>query len=65
MTISNDTEKNLTNLKPSKTVTKIEFKKNSRAFEFWLEGKLKETDSNIHKLMQKIKKHKLDWIEEK
>jgi mevalonate pyrophosphate decarboxylase len=43
----------------------IEYKKEGRAFQFWLNGKLKETDNNIHKLMQKVKKYKLDWIEEK
>ena len=42
-------------------IVKIEYKKEGRTFEFWLEGKLKETDSNIHKLMTKVKKYKLDW----
>jgi mevalonate pyrophosphate decarboxylase len=46
--------------KPTET-TLIEYKKEGRTFQFWLNGTLKETDSNIHKLMMKVKKYKLDW----
>lgn len=41
--------------------TIIEYKKEGRNFEFWLNGILKEKDTNVHKLMTKIKKYKLDW----
>jgi hypothetical protein len=46
--------------KPIET-TLIEYKKEGRTFQFWLEGALKESDTNIHKLMTKVKKYKLDW----
>jgi len=39
----------------------IEYKKEGRTFEFWLEGKLKETDNSFSKLLLKVKKYKLDW----
>jgi hypothetical protein len=39
----------------------IEYKKEGRTFEFWLNGNLKETDSNFPKLLLKVKKYKLDW----
>lgn len=48
-------------MKKTIEVVKIEYKKEGRTFEFWLEGKLKETDSNFQKLLLKVKKYKLDW----
>jgi hypothetical protein len=42
-------------------VVKIEYKKEGRAFQFWLNGTLKETDNSFSKLMLKVKKYKLDW----
>jgi hypothetical protein len=46
--------------KTTETIT-IEYRKEGRTFQFLLNGTLKETDSNIHKLMTKVKKYKLDW----
>jgi hypothetical protein len=48
-------------MKKTTETVKIEYKKEGRTFEFWLEGKLKETDSNFQKLLLKVKKYKLDW----
>jgi len=48
-------------VKKTTETTLIEYRKEGRTFQFWLNGTLKETDSNIHKLMMKVKKYKLDW----
>jgi hypothetical protein len=48
-------------MKHKQEVVKIEYRKEGREFQFWLEGALKESDTNIHKLMTKVKKYKLDW----
>jgi len=39
----------------------IEYRKEGREFQFLLNGTLKESETNIHKLMTKVKKYKLDW----
>lgn len=48
-------------MKKTTETTLIEYKKEGRKFEFWLNGILKETDSNFPKLLLKVKKYKLDW----
>ena len=48
-------------MKKSTETTFIEYKKEGRTFQFWLNGTLKETDNSFSKLMLKVKKYKLDW----
>jgi mevalonate pyrophosphate decarboxylase len=52
-------------MKKSIETVAIEYKKEGRTFQFWLNGTLKETDNSFSKLLLKVKKYKLDWVDEK